>query len=85
MDQLALFTHEILMRLTIPANTTDWFPNGLTSADAGEEREMALLEGSHPPGPSRQGFTRFGSSSLCVGDHYCSLRRQVSSYSFLIK
>ena len=32
----------------------------------------------HPPEPSRHRFTQLGSSSLCVGDHYCSLRRQVS-------
>ena len=30
----------------------DWFLNGLTSANAGEEREMALLEGS-PTLPNR--------------------------------
>ena len=35
----------------------DWFPNGLTSANAGEEREMALLEGSPPP--SRTESTSF--------------------------
>jgi hypothetical protein len=31
-----------------------------------------------PLRPSRLAFNRLGSSSLCVGDHYCSLRRQVS-------
>jgi hypothetical protein len=45
---------------------------------------MALLSEGSPPiplRPSRLAFNRLGSSSLCVGDHYCSLRRQVSPLS----
>jgi hypothetical protein len=53
----------------------------VTSATPGKGARNGAVVGRIPPiplRPSRLAFNRLGSSSLCVGDHYCSLRRQVS-------
>lgn len=63
----------------------DWFSNVCDVSNARESSAKWRCCRKDPPiplRPSRLAFNRLGSSSLCVGDHYCSLRRQVSPLYF---